>query len=235
MRVALLLACVAAPLAGQSVRSRLETRVPAAAIPVVDSLVQVAGREGLPAEPLVGKGLEGGAKHVVPALIVRAVETRLEQLRDARALLVRGGDAPPATPAEIATVSGALRRGLPPPVVERVVGALPSEPRESALHAIADLVAHRLDADSSATLVIAAIHAGLRGGRLLDVSHAVLAAPAMLVAQQPATPMQGQAPAQADTSKAATKGKHSGKHKASTKKGAKPAAKPAADTGKMKP
>ncbi|PYP33945.1 MAG: hypothetical protein DMD47_00110 [Gemmatimonadetes bacterium] len=64
---------------------------------------------------------------------------------------------------------------------------------------------------------------------------ALLAAPAMLVAQQPATPMQGQAPAQADTSKAATKGKHSGKHKASTKKGAKPAAKPAADTGKMKP
>ena len=63
---------------------------------------------------------------------------------------------------------------------------------------------------------------------------ALLAAPAMLVAQQP-TAMQGQAPAQADTSKAATKGKHSGKHKASTKKGAKPAAKPAADTGKMKP
>src|SRR5256886_11676365 len=77
MRVGLLLACVAAPLAGRSVRSRLENRVPAAAIPVVDSLVQVAGREGLPAEPLVGKALEGGAKHVVPALIVRAVETRL--------------------------------------------------------------------------------------------------------------------------------------------------------------
>ena len=71
-------------------------------------------------------------------------------------------------------MSGALRRGLPPPVVERVVGALPNEPRESALHAIADLVAHRLDADSSASLVIDAIHAGLRGGRLLDVSHAVL-------------------------------------------------------------
>src|SRR2546427_578628 len=139
MRVALLLACVAAPLAGQSVRSRLEGRVPAAAIPVVDSLVQAAGREGLPTEPLVGKALEGGAKHVVPALIVSAVETRLVQLRSARALLVRGGDAPPATPAEVATVSGALRRGLPPPVVERVVGALPREPRESAFHAIADL------------------------------------------------------------------------------------------------
>jgi hypothetical protein len=62
---------------------------------------------------------------------------------------------------------------------------------------------------------------------------ALLAAPAMLVAQQPSA-MQGQTPA-ADTSKAAAKGKYKGKHKASTKKGAKPAAKPAADTGKMKP
>jgi len=62
---------------------------------------------------------------------------------------------------------------------------------------------------------------------------ALLAVPAVIVAQQPTTPMQGQAPA-ADTSKAA-KGKHTAKHKASTKKGAKPAAKPAADTGKMKP
>ena len=74
MRVALLFACVVAPLAGQSVRSRLEGRVPAAAIPLVDSLVQVARREGLPTEPLVGKALEGGAKHVVPVLIVRPVK-----------------------------------------------------------------------------------------------------------------------------------------------------------------
>jgi len=67
---------------------------------------------------------------------------------------------------------------------------------------------------------------------------ALLAAPAMLVAQQPSA-MQGQTPA-ADTSKAAmskgAKGKHTAKHKASGKKAAaKPMAKPAADTGKMKP
>src|SRR2546422_120383 len=169
MRVALLLACVAAPLAGQSVRSRLETRVPAAAIPVVDSLVQVAGREGLPGEP-----------------------------------------------------------------------------RESALHAIADLVAHRLDADSSATLVIDAIHAGLRGGRLLDVSHAVLeeqqrgrtwAESFVRVRDElpdvPAAPKPGEGTAQADTSKTAktTAKKGTKKHT-----GKKPAAKPAAakDTSKSK-
>ena len=61
---------------------------------------------------------------------------------------------------------------------------------------------------------------------------ALLAAPAIVIAQQP-SPMQGQAPS-ADTSKAtAKKGK---KHDSKKKHAAKPAAKPAAkDTTKMKP
>jgi hypothetical protein len=61
---------------------------------------------------------------------------------------------------------------------------------------------------------------------------ALLAAPAIVIAQQP-SPMQGQAPA-ADTSKAtAKKGK---KHESKKKHTAKPSAKPAAkDTTKMKP
>jgi hypothetical protein len=59
---------------------------------------------------------------------------------------------------------------------------------------------------------------------------ALLAAPAIAMAQQP-TPMQGQAPA-ADTSKA----KHGKKHWAKKHAGKKPAAKPAAkDTSKAKP
>ena len=67
---------------------------------------------------------------------------------------------------------------------------------------------------------------------------ALLAAPAIVVAQQP-SPMQGQAPA-ADTSKAAMSKSKKKSGKKSTKKGskkhaAKPAAKPAAkDTSKTK-
>ncbi|PYP16229.1 MAG: hypothetical protein DMD52_08240 [Gemmatimonadetes bacterium] len=61
---------------------------------------------------------------------------------------------------------------------------------------------------------------------------ALLAAPAIVVAQQP-SPMQGQTPA-ADTSKA--KPAKKGSKKASKKHGAKPTAKPAAkDSSKMKP
>ncbi|OLB18443.1 MAG: hypothetical protein AUI99_00960 [Gemmatimonadetes bacterium 13_1_40CM_3_69_22] len=61
---------------------------------------------------------------------------------------------------------------------------------------------------------------------------ALLAAPAIVVAQQP-SPMQGQAPAADSTNKAAPAKKGSKKSK---KHGAKPMAKPAAkDSSKMKP
>ena len=165
---------LAAPLAAQSVRARLEGRVPAAAIPVVDSLVQVATHEGLPTELLVQKALEGGAKHVAPGRIVLALELSLRQLRAAHDLLVRAGDEPPVTPGEVTTVAWALRRGLDSSVVERVVAALPRPPRSSAMHAVADLVAHGFNADSSADLVVAAIHKGVHEERLLDVSTAAL-------------------------------------------------------------
>lgn len=165
---------VATPLAAQSVRVRLEGRVPAAAIPVVDSLVQVAAHESLPTDLLVQKALEGGAKRVQAGRIVLAVELSLRQLRAAHDLLVRAGDEPPVTPGEVTTVAWALRRGLDSAVVERVVAALPRPPRGSAIHAVADLVAHGFNADSSADLVVAAIHKGLQRERLLDVSTAAL-------------------------------------------------------------
>lgn len=174
MRVVLALALVVWPLAAQEVRGRLEGRIPSAAVPAVDSLVQVAAREGLPTEPLVQKALEGGAKRVPAPGIVAAVETTVAQLREARALLVAAGDAPPATPAEIATIAWALRRGLPATVVQRIVAALPSAPRASALHAVADLAAHHFASDSAADLIIAALQQGLQGERLLDVSAAAV-------------------------------------------------------------
>jgi len=172
MKLWLGLALLAGPLAAQSARARMEGRVPGAAIPVVDSLVQRAAAEGLPTEPLIQKALEGGAKQVTAPRIVAAVQVSLGQLRDARDLLVHGGDEPPVTPGEVTTVAWALRRGLPAPVVERVLVALPRPPRAAAMHAVADLTAHHFDPDSAADLIIAAIGQGLVRDRLLDVSAA---------------------------------------------------------------
>jgi hypothetical protein len=174
MRLGIALALLAGPLAAQSARGRLEGRIPSAEIPAVDSLIQSAAQEGLPTEPLVQKALEGGAKHVAGPRIVAAVRVSLGQLRDARDLLARAGEQPPTPPSELTTVAWALRRGLPAPVVERVVSALPRPPRAAALHAVADLVAHDFDPDSSAALIIEAIHEGVPRERLLDVSTAAL-------------------------------------------------------------
>jgi len=174
LRLTLLLALVAAPLAAQSARGRLEGRVPAEAIPGVDSLVQAAAQEGLPTEPLLQKALEGGAKQVAAPRIVAAVQVGLSQLRDARDLLIRAGDEPPVAPGEITTVLWATRRGVPRTVVERIVAALPRPPRAAAVHAVADLVTHRFEPDSAAGLIIEAIHQGLHGERLLDVSTAAV-------------------------------------------------------------
>jgi hypothetical protein len=48
----------------------------------------------------------------------------------------------------------------------------PEEPPAPALHAAADLVAHRFNADSAADLLVEAHAKGLRGVRLLDVASA---------------------------------------------------------------
>ena len=172
--VAPILVLLAGQLVAQSVQDRLAGRIPSGAVPAVDSLVQVARQETLPTEPLVQKALEGGAKQVPAPRIVAAVQASLGQLRDARDLLVHAGDQPPPQPAEVTTVAWALRRRLPAPVVERVVAALPQPPRAAALHAVADLVAHRFDADSATDLIIDAIHQGVKGERLLDVSTAAV-------------------------------------------------------------
>jgi hypothetical protein len=174
MKLPLLFLCVVHPLTAQSVRARLEGRVPAASVSAIDSLVRLAVAEGLPTQPLIQKAIEGGAKHVSSDRIVKAVALNLEQLRQAQALLVRAGDTPPTTAAEVTTVASALKRGVPIPVVERVVAALPDEPRSAALHAVADLGVHHFNSDSAADLILAAVREGMRGVRLLDVSSAAI-------------------------------------------------------------
>jgi hypothetical protein len=174
MRLLGLLVLATLPLSAQSVRARLEGRVPANSITTIDSLVRVANGEHLPTEPLVQKAIEGGAKHVSGDRIVKAVELNLDQYRQAQALLVRAGDTPPVTSAEVLGVVSARKRGLGVPIVERIVAAVPDERRGSALHAVADLVAHRFDPDSATDLILEAVRQGMHGLRLLDVSNATI-------------------------------------------------------------
>lgn len=161
----------AAGLAAQG--DRLRGRLPPAAFAAVDSLLRVAREDSLPEEPLIQKALEGQTKGASPGRIAQAVSESLRRLRYARELLLRSGaDAP--TPVALAGVSLALDRGLPEPVVHRLVAAQPKGPHEPALHAEADLMSHRFNPDSAADLIVQAVRAGLSGERLLDVAGAAI-------------------------------------------------------------
>jgi len=175
VKSALVLALVGLPLAAQQgARGRIEGRVPAPAVAPVDSIIRVAAAAGLPTEPLVQKALEGGAKKVDAARIVAAVADQAGELAAARALLRRTAPEQPISPAELIAVTNALVRGLAPERVEQIATALPGEPTGPAVHAVADMVGHGFDEDSSVALIVAAARSGVRGLRLLDVATAAV-------------------------------------------------------------
>jgi len=176
-RLVVLALIVAAPLAAQQgtplpAPPRLAGRVPAAALPAIDSLIAAAVAESLPSEPLVQKALEGSAKGVPADRLVNGVRRGLLQLREARILVGRAVPGQPPLEGHVAAVAAALARGLPPAIVERLLTAAPDEPPAPALHAAADLVAHGFNSDSAADLLVEAHSKGLKGVRLLDVAMA---------------------------------------------------------------
>ena len=162
----------------QSPHARLEGRVPAGALPGLDSLIEQAVAESLPTEPLVQKALEGSAKGIPVPRLVNGVRHGLVQLRDARAIVSRATPARASLDGDVAAVAAALARGLDPGLIERLLsaapppGPAPGEPPGPVLHAAADLVAHGFPADSAAELLRAAQQQGLHGTRLLDVAVA---------------------------------------------------------------
>jgi len=173
VRLLLTLALVAAtPLVAQSATPRLAGRVPAAALPAIDSLIAMAVAESLPSEPLVQKALEGSAKGVPANRLVNGVRRGLLQLREARAIVTHVLPDQPIPDGHVAAVAAALARGLSPAIVERLLAVTPDESPGPVLHAAADLIAHHFDPDSATALLVEAHEKGLHGVRLLDVAVA---------------------------------------------------------------
>src|SRR5216110_3893458 len=120
-RLALALALVAASLAAQNSPPRLAGRVPAAALPAIDSIIATAVAESLPTEPLVQKALEGSAKNIPAGRLVSAVRRSLLQLRQARVIVTHAVPGQPVPEGHVASVAAALARGLTGPIVERLL------------------------------------------------------------------------------------------------------------------
>ena len=173
LRLALALA-LAAPvsLLAQAGSTRLAGRVPPAALPAIDSIIATAVAESLPTEPLIQKALEGSAKNIPPDRLVSGVRGGLLQLRAAHLIVAEALPGQPVPDGHVVAAAAALARGVPAPLVERLIAIAPNEPPGPALHAAADLIAHHFDPDSAVDLLIEAHSKGLRGMRLLDVAVA---------------------------------------------------------------
>src|SRR3989442_9931800 len=136
--------------------TRLSGRVPAAALPAIDSIIAAAVAESLPTEPLVQKALEGSAKNIPADRLVNGVRRGLLQLRQARAVLTQAmpGQSPPE--GHIAAVAAALAPGLSGPLLQRLPPVAPTEPPGPALHSVADLIAPHFYPESAAGLLVQA-------------------------------------------------------------------------------
>jgi hypothetical protein len=133
---------------GVMAQDALSGRLDAPTATAVRGIIAGATAEGLPAEPLRNKALEGASKGADGARIVTAVEQLLGRLREGRVAL--GGN---ATTAELVSAAAVLDLGVAPKAVSGLRAARPDEPLASALVGLAFLVQRGASVDGSVTLV----------------------------------------------------------------------------------
>lgn len=131
---------LASVLAGAATRAqaqdrRLSERLDPAAVRAVTAVIDSATREGLPAEPLIQKALEGGAKRIPPDRIVAAVSALRGALGQARDAI-----GPSAEPQEIVVGAFWLRSGGRPGDLTRLKARAGRRSVVVALTVLTDLV-----------------------------------------------------------------------------------------------
>lgn len=127
----------------------------------VEALASAAERDGLPADPLFAKALEGSAKGVPASRLVPALETYAARLREVRGLLEGNVDAP-------LLVAGvdALTRGVPAATLRGLRGG---ERRPVTLVVLADLVQSGIPADDALSVIREATTRRAGDDALLDL------------------------------------------------------------------
>lgn len=161
MIIAALLLAVQAP--AQDPRlARLDVQTRASVVAIVDSVRM----EGLPAEPLVQRALEGATKGAAGERIVLAVRRLAGDLGTARDALGNASTSP-----ELEAAVAALRAGASPQLLAKLRAARRA-PLTMALAVLADLVASGVPADSAAAAVLA-LAPTARDGDLVEFRRAV--------------------------------------------------------------
>lgn len=172
LALATLLGVVVSPAWAQQpdIRATLEARgLPAELVADVTAAASEAMAQGLPADPLVDKAIEGWAKRVPAPRILAVIRQFRLQLFDARQAVQRGrGGEPLGT--VVAAGAEAMGRGLTAEQVETIVRAAP-RPESSApgLRVAAALTAQGLTSDQAVEVVIDAMRRGHTDAQLLDL------------------------------------------------------------------
>ena len=163
---------------------RLAGRLDAGTRAQVLTLVDSAGREGLPVEPLVDKALEGASKGAPSARIVSAVRTLATSLERSRAIL-----GPDASDADVLAGANALRQGASPELLRRLREQRLRGGMTVALGVLTELSARGAPADVVARALVALDSAGASEVQLAefgrDVQHDIasgIASPVTAVA-----------------------------------------------------
>jgi hypothetical protein len=172
LSLATLLVTLATPGWGQQadVRGTLEARgLPAQLVADVTAVAAEATAQGLPADPLVDKAIEGWAKRVPAPRILAVIRQFRLQLFDARHAVVGDGVGEPLGTV-VSAAAEAMGRGITAEQVGTVVRAAP-RPESSApgLRVAAALTAQGLSSDQAVAVVIEAMQRGQTDAQLLDL------------------------------------------------------------------
>jgi len=154
--------------APRTAAERLAGRLDAGTRAQVLTLVDSAGRQGLPVEPLVDKALEGASKGASGARIVLALRTLAGELGAARVALGTSASEP-----EITAAAGALHIGVRGEELAQLRRARGRQPMTVALGVLSDLVARGVPADSATAAVITLADARLGDDELVEFRRSV--------------------------------------------------------------
>jgi len=148
-RLLLMLALVAMPRTLSAQDSRLAGRLDATTMSAVSSIIDSAKADGLPAEPLVQKALEGASKRAPGEAIVRAVRTLAVNLRTVRtALGVKSTDQ------ELLAGAAAIRAGATPDALHELRRLAESRDLAVPLSVLADLVSQGIEVNAASRSVL---------------------------------------------------------------------------------
>ena len=162
------LAWLATAVSAAPIDKRLAERLDPATAEEVWKVVEAAGAQGVPTDPLIVTALEGASKHARPERIVAAVRERSAALLAAKEAL-----GPESTAGEITAGAGALMSGVPRDTLVRLRQERPKGSLLVPLVVLADLVTRQVPVGTASMAVLHASRIGVHDADLLRLRSRV--------------------------------------------------------------